>query len=125
MKKSLIALVVSATFLAACGGSDNKNETPDLNESPVLTADTASTLNGESITIDVLANDSDPDGDTLTISAVGTPSTGDVTIVDNALVYSPPAQAMGEITFSYDVTCLLYTSPSPRDRQKSRMPSSA
>ena len=24
-----------------------------------------------------------------------------------------------------DITCLLYTSPSPRDRQKSRMPSSA
>ena len=24
-----------------------------------------------------------------------------------------------------DMTCLLYTSPSPRDRQKSRMPSSA
>ena len=24
-----------------------------------------------------------------------------------------------------DATCLLYTSPSPRDRQKSRMPSSA
>ena len=27
---------------------------------------------------------------------------------------------------NYDIqTCLLYTSPSPRDRQKSRMPSSA
>ena len=25
----------------------------------------------------------------------------------------------------YDYICLLYTSPSPRDRQKSRMPSSA
>ena len=25
----------------------------------------------------------------------------------------------------YGITCLLYTSPSPRDRQKSRMPSSA
>ena len=25
----------------------------------------------------------------------------------------------------HDITCLLYTSPSPRDRQKSRMPSSA
>ena len=25
----------------------------------------------------------------------------------------------------WDVSCLLYTSPSPRDRQKSRMPSSA
>ena len=27
--------------------------------------------------------------------------------------------------FSLDKVCLLYTSPSPRDRQKSRMPSSA
>jgi cystathionine beta-lyase len=27
--------------------------------------------------------------------------------------------------FGLDYTCLLYTSPSPRDRQKSRMPSSA
>ena len=26
---------------------------------------------------------------------------------------------------AFDKTCLLYTSPSPRDRQKSRMPSSA
>ena len=29
------------------------------------------------------------------------------------------------ITFTPEITCLLYTSPSPRDRQKSRMPSSA
>ena len=28
-------------------------------------------------------------------------------------------------TAAYDTGCLLYTSPSPRDRQKSRMPSSA
>ena len=27
--------------------------------------------------------------------------------------------------FAFPLTCLLYTSPSPRDRQKSRMPSSA
>ena len=26
---------------------------------------------------------------------------------------------------NYDVTCLLYTSPSPRDKRQSRMPSSA
>ena len=31
----------------------------------------------------------------------------------------------GITTPSKDVICLLYTSPSPRDRQKSRMPSSA
>ena len=31
----------------------------------------------------------------------------------------------GEIVVPKDIVCLLYTSPSPRDRQKSRMPSSA
>ena len=30
-----------------------------------------------------------------------------------------------ELTYNWDGDCLLYTSPSPRDRQKSRMPSSA
>ena len=30
-----------------------------------------------------------------------------------------------EIFLYVQITCLLYTSPSPRDRQKSRMPSSA
>ena len=29
------------------------------------------------------------------------------------------------VTYARNYTCLLYTSPSPRDRQKSRMPSSA
>ena len=29
------------------------------------------------------------------------------------------------LNYLIDVSCLLYTSPSPRDRQKSRMPSSA
>ena len=31
----------------------------------------------------------------------------------------------GEIDAAQELSCLLYTSPSPRDRQKSRMPSSA
>ena len=35
------------------------------------------------------------------------------------------AKAIGGMFIATDVTCLLYTSPSPRDRQKSRMPSSA
>ena len=32
---------------------------------------------------------------------------------------------MGAFGIGQDQACLLYTSPSPRDRQKSRMPSSA
>ena len=35
------------------------------------------------------------------------------------------ARATGKATHIMDMICLLYTSPSPRDRQKSRMPSSA
>ena len=40
---------------------------------------------------------------------------------------SNEAQFLNARTFQtvFDRTCLLYTSPSPRDRQKSRMPSSA
>ena len=33
--------------------------------------------------------------------------------------------AVDSLTYTSDEICLLYTSPSPRDRQKSRMPSSA
>ena len=33
--------------------------------------------------------------------------------------------SLGMVIQGHNSTCLLYTSPSPRDRQKSRMPSSA
>ena len=36
-----------------------------------------------------------------------------------------PNGLTGNVTGNVTGTCLLYTSPSPRDRQKSRMPSSA
>ena len=35
------------------------------------------------------------------------------------------AAALGNLASQPTVTCLLYTSPSPRDRTRSRMPSSA
>ena len=37
----------------------------------------------------------------------------------------PPELVASEMNSVLDTDCLLYTSPSPRDRQKSRMPSSA
>ena len=39
--------------------------------------------------------------------------------------YDSIARTGGNITKPHHYPCLLYTSPSPRDRQKSRMPSSA
>ena len=51
--------------------------------------------------------------------------------IESFLESTPPDQ-IGYFTFSKNAAgegkqraCLLYTSPSPRDRQKSRMPSSA
>ena len=53
---------------------------------------------------------------------------------DPAVKFSNPKKAMfrinRDVRFAHDKSpyktrCLLYTSPSPRDRQKSRMPSSA
>ena len=49
-------------------------------------------------------------------------------IAKDAYIYGFPMVDSYRVQYSYFVdknNCLLYTSPSPRDRQKSRMPSSA
>ena len=43
--------------------------------------------------------------------------------VDTAMVTDHASDAPGEVAANTD--CLLYTSPSPRDKRQSRMPSSA
>ena len=48
-------------------------------------------------------------------------TTNDITLDKTFLRTSPELKGIS----GYINTCLLYTSPSPRDRQKSRMPSSA
>ena len=59
------------------------------------------------------------------------PVAGDILIDDLPLVperYDAWRQLIGYVpqeVFLYNDTCLLYTSPSPRDRTRSRMPSSA
>ena len=51
-------------------------------------------------------------------------------IVDEESFFDSPQVELGKLIKGtgasfYELPCLLYTSPSPRDRQKSRMPSSA
>jgi Big-like domain-containing protein len=73
------------------------------NRPPVAVNDTAATTGGP-VTIDVLANDSDPDGDPLTVQSVTTPTLGTATIVGNQVLYTPPASgAGGTATFDYTI----------------------
>ena len=45
--------------------------------------------------------------------------------INNRFLFNSQEKESGLIIFALHNSCLLYTSPSPRDRQKSRMPSSA
>ena len=47
------------------------------------------------------------------------------TVLDLFLKHEPEARVACETLATTNLVCLLYTSPSPRDRSLSRMPSSA
>ena len=70
------------------------------NSLPVLADDTTNTRQGFSTTIDVLANDSDPDGDSLSLTHVSA-LFGEVSIVDNQIHYQPKANHLGTDTIEY------------------------
>jgi hypothetical protein len=74
-----------------------------VNRAPLAVNDTAFTTPGTAITIDVLANDSDPDNDALTITAVGAASHGAAAVVNNQVFYQPNGGYTGSDTFTYAV----------------------
>jgi len=53
--------------------------------------------------LDVLANDSDPDGDPLTIVSVSAPGHGQATISGNEILYTPVAGFSGTDSFTYTI----------------------
>ncbi|MHC6648279.1 tandem-95 repeat protein [Alteromonas sp. HB246098] len=73
-----------------------------VNDAPVAVADLAEATDQNSVTIDVLANDSDIEGDLLSI--VGANSDfGSVEIIDNALVFTPGEGTSGEVQVEYTI----------------------
>ncbi|MFC1759129.1 Ig-like domain-containing protein, partial [Planctomycetota bacterium] len=72
---------------------------------PIAVADVAMTDQGESVHIDVLANDSDPDGQALALVDAMPGINGTTRIVDNeAIVYTPNPGFSGEDSFAYIVS---------------------
>ena len=75
------------------------------NHPPVAIDDVVTVPAGETVTFDPTANDSDPDGDVVTVSSVGQPSNGTATLGDDGLItYTPDAGFVGEDTFEVVVT---------------------
>jgi hypothetical protein len=74
------------------------------NDAPVAVADTPSTLEDTTLIFDALSNDTDEDGDTLSITEYTQPLHGSVSIVDGQFVYLPNADYSGTDTFAYTIS---------------------
>ncbi|MCP4409900.1 MAG: tandem-95 repeat protein [Gammaproteobacteria bacterium] len=75
-----------------------------VNDAPVAVDDTAVTDMGTAVTIPVLNNDSDPDGDVLTITTLGLAQNGVVHLAGTAVVYTPTTGFFGTDTFTYTIS---------------------
>ncbi len=89
------------------GGSDTATVTVtvnSVNDIPVANDDSASTDEDNAINFVILSNDSDDDGDTLTISSNTLPTNGGVVVeLDKTVTYTPDANFNGIDTFTYTV----------------------
>ncbi|MFL0849820.1 tandem-95 repeat protein [Vibrio parahaemolyticus] len=99
----------SFTYIVTSGGVSesttvNVDVTP-VNDAPVAKDDIATTQEDTAVTIDVLPNDTDIDGDTLRIDSASVPSDqGTVEIVDGKLVFTPAENFNGDAKITYTVT---------------------
>ncbi|MEM7259386.1 MAG: Ig-like domain-containing protein, partial [Pseudomonadota bacterium] len=74
-----------------------------VNAPPVAVADTANTDRGSAITIDVLDNDTDADGDTLSIASVAAAPNGTTSVTPAGVSYTPNGTFLGDDSFTYEV----------------------
>ncbi|HPF74009.1 MAG TPA: Ig-like domain-containing protein, partial [Xanthomonadaceae bacterium] len=76
---------------------------PD-NNPPVALADVATTMTGVPVDINVLANDSDADGDAISLVSTSIPTHGSVSIQGDHVVYTPEAGFNGIDSFTYTIS---------------------
>jgi hypothetical protein len=78
--------------------------TTPVNQAPKAVTDNVSTAYDTAVTINALSNDTDPDNDSLTITAHTQPSHGSVTRAGNTFTYTPQAGFNGTDSFNYTIT---------------------
>ncbi|MBG1263698.1 cadherin-like domain-containing protein, partial [Nostoc commune] len=78
-----------------------------VNDAPLANPDTATTPEDTALTLTpaaLLVNDTDLDGDTLTITSVQAPVGGTVSLVGGNVVFTPTANYNGPASFTYTVS---------------------
>ena len=87
-----------------------------VNDAPVAVDDSATTDENMAVTVDVLANDSDVDGDGLTVDGVIQPSNGTVTVTNNGtdVTYTPDADFHGATALATPSATATGVRPRPR-----------
>ena len=79
--------------------------TVTVNRTPHAVSDSALTTAGTAVSVPVLVNDSDPDGDTLSIQSHSTGAYGSVAVDGSSkLLYTPTAGYQGTDSFSYTIS---------------------
>ncbi|EHB55891.1 outer membrane adhesin like protein [Mycolicibacterium rhodesiae JS60] len=100
--------IFTVTIADGHGGSTTADVTvtiaPPVNHAPVAGTDTVTTAEDTVKVIAVLSNDSDPDGDSVTIVEVANPAHGSATYSGGSVTYTPAANYTGADTFTYTIT---------------------
>ena len=89
------------------GASDTATVTVTVaavNDAPVAVDDTSTTNEDTPVNVNVLGNDSDAEGEELTVTQVGTPSNGTATIISGQVSYVPDANFHGSDSFTYTIS---------------------
>lgn len=102
----------SFTYTASDGRGGSATATVTItvvavNDPPTAANDAATTAEDTPVTIPVLGNDRDPDGDTLTVTVVTQPAavTGRATLnADGTVTYTPALNYSGPATFTYTIS---------------------
>jgi hypothetical protein len=102
---------VTATNGIGSKSSDNGTFVVLANQPPKAKEDVVLLKKRVATTYDVLSNDSDPDGDALTLVSVSHPKEGTAEVVDGKVVYTPNPKSKGPDSFTYIVKDNYASSP--------------